>query len=463
MRKRPVVVPSSRSTSGDSNGEDANPPKHHATSEAKSELSTDATPRIIDYYMTTEDRTALPLLLAWLCRGEIGAHELQKPATDLETPTNAQTIWQNVYGSERCESSNRPKKLSESEEFELFLIVMEHGNHLEHSIAPKHLSPDEAPSLFIAYLQRVREEVRGRVVGEICRRFKLACRRSRCIRPETRYYMTGRLPEGDTRESEIIQNCTTTALHECVGIRSYEAVEQLVKHGFVVDARDAKHWTAFGYAQATMQQDRNKEDPHQRPPLTTVNFDALTPQSPNKSRAVRLNRIIGLLEQNTSHAPSSTYAGLGSRSRPISTITAQLPLGWEVSSSKSSKCYIESYTNSLTFKPPRFSLFDDRRLALGYRGMQGDGHTYFLDLIQFITADKLIEAQPFSDSGFGSRFPVYDDRWFLDEPFIAVEEKEDVIGKIRLSSSNGNSNGSGEVVKVGDREYWCTWIAKRLC
>ena len=188
---------------------------------------------------------------------------------------------------------------------------MEHGIHLEHSIVPKHQSPDEAPSLFIAYLQRVREEVRGRVVGEICRRFKLACRRSRCIRPETRYYMTGKLPEGDTKESEIIQNCTTTALHQCVGIRSYEAVEQLVKHGFVVDARDAKHWTALGYARATMQQDRNKEDPHQRPPLTTINFDALTPQSPNKNRAVRLNRIIGLLEQNTSHAPSSTYAGLG--------------------------------------------------------------------------------------------------------------------------------------------------------
>ena len=256
--KRPVVVPSSRLTSGDSIGEDTNPPKHHATSEAKSELSTDAIPRIIDFYMTPEDRTALPLLLAWLCRGEIGAHELQKPATDLETPTNAQTIWQNIYGSERCESSNGPKKLSEYEEFELFLIVMEHGIHLEHSIAPKHQSPDEAPSLFIAYLQRVREEVRGRVVGDICRRFKLACRRSRCIRPETRYYMTGKLPEGDTKESEIIQNCTTTALHQCVGIRNYEAVEQLVKHGFVVNARDAKHWTALGYARATIQQDRNK-------------------------------------------------------------------------------------------------------------------------------------------------------------------------------------------------------------
>lgn len=451
--KRPVVVPSSRPTSGDSIGEDANPSKHHATSEVKSELSTDAIPRIIDYYMTTEGRTALPLLLAWLCRGEIGAHELQKPATDLETPTNAQTIWQSIYGSERCESLNRPKKLNESEELELFLIMMKHGIHLEHSITPKHQSPDEAPSLFIAYLQRVREEVRGRVVGEICGRFKLACRRSRCIRPETRYYMTGKLPEGETKESEIIQNCTTTALHQCVGIRSYEAVEQLVKHGFVVDARDAKHWTALGYARATMQQDCNKEDPHQRPPLTTVNSDALTPQSPNKNRAMELNRIIGLLEQNTSHAPSSTYAGLGSRSQSISKIAAQLPLGWEAHSSKSSKCYIESYTNSLTFKPPCFSLFDDRRLALGYRRMQGDGHTYFLDLIQFITADNLIEAQPISHSAFGSRFPAYDDRWFLDEPFMAVEEKEDVIGQIRLSSSNCNSNGSGEVGKVGYREY----------
>ena len=88
--------------------------------------------------------------------------------------------------------------------------------------------------------------------------------------------------------------------------------------------------------------------------------------------------------------------------------------------------------------------------------MQGYGHSYFLDLIQFITADNLIEAQPISDSAFGSRFPVYDDRWFLDEPFMAVEEKEDVIGQIRLSSNNGNSNDSVDMVKVGDREYWCT-------
>ena len=85
--------------------------------------------------------------------------------------------------------------------------------------------------------------------------------------------------------------------------------------------------------------------------------------------------------------------------------------------------------------------------------MQCDGNTYFFDLIQFITADNLIEAQPISHSAFESRFPVYDDRWFLDEPFMAVEEKEDVIGQIRLSSSNCNSNSSGEVGKVGYREY----------
>lgn len=60
-----------------------------------------------------------------------------------------------------------------------------------------------------------------------------------------------------------------------------------------------------------------------------------------------------------------------------------MPRGWTLS--KSQELYFEHYTQSITSIPPNFGPFDDRRVALGCRRIEGAGQKYYLDLITFIS------------------------------------------------------------------------------
>ena len=61
------------------------------------------------------------------------------------------------------------------------------------------------------------------------------------------------------------------------------------------------------------------------------------------------------------------------------------------------RLYTEFYTQSVTTEPPTFSLFEDRKLALGYRKLVAQGMTYYTDLLQFIGAQN----QPWPLSSYG--------------------------------------------------------------
>lgn len=271
--------------------------------------------------------------LAWLCRGAIGRHEIQQRSS------NRCLLWQCTY--ERPASFDfrhiSRQSLNANARVDRFLLLLENGGHLEDEILP-HLG-----TVFLHFLKTLIEFGKAGYgddrISLICRPFKHLAQQTQTA-PQTRYYMTRELPEN----LDNINDFSTTALYDSVLALHYSAVEQLVRMGFVVNALNDRKMTAY---QIAMRTHRNQ------PSIDTV-------------------RILALLTQSTRHPVPIT---------PLRMDPSTVPLGWEIRSFDISDCgipkkleyFYESFTNSHTFERPKFSLFEDRRLALGYRKILGNG------------------------------------------------------------------------------------------
>ena len=202
--------------------------------------------------------------------------------------------------------------------------------------------------------------------------------------------MTGELPEN----LDDINDFSTTALHDSVLALHYSAVEQLVRMGFVVNALSEKRMTALQIAM----------------------------QIHSKNPSIDIVRILALLKQSTKHPVHIT---------PLGVDPSTVPLGWEIrsldvsdrGSPKKLEYFYESFTNSHTFTRRSFSLFEDRRLALGYRRILGNGQTHYLDLVRFIDPEQS-ESKGESAS---DRQLVFDDDWYRNEPARSEEERSKVV------------------------------------
>lgn len=178
--------------------------------------------------------------LAWLCRGDIGRYEVQQ-----ESPNRA-LIWQCTY--ERPVSFDfrhiSCQSLSAKSRVDRFLLLLENGGHLEDEVAPDH------GTVFFHFLRTLTEFGKAGYgdhrISLICRRFKHLAQQTQTA-SQTRYYMTGELPEN----LDNINDFLTTALHDSVLARHYSAVEQLVRMGFVVNARNDRNLTALQIAMQT--------------------------------------------------------------------------------------------------------------------------------------------------------------------------------------------------------------------
>ena len=299
-----------------------------------------------------------------------------------------QSLWHYVYERDPDWSYH---KANDFQEHDLFLLIVEHGVHLEDPIS-KAFGPElnmtaeprinfrptaPAPygrSLIFAYIQRCHASNRRRVISQICRRFDLISDRPD-ISPRTRYYMTGQPPQ----DCDSLEGFSRTAPHDGVHELDYLVVECLVQVGFIVNARDSSGFTALQCA--------------------------LEVRGSHHGRAlVELDRIISLLEQNQ-HLPQDSVPatpGTGSNSQ-----REGMPRGRTLSTSQ--ELYFEYYTQSITSIPPSFGLFDDRRVAPGCRRIEGAGQTYYLDLITFISKNPSRDKNPISDKAFERRFPTYDE------------------------------------------------------
>jgi hypothetical protein len=210
--------------------------------------------------------------------------------------------------------------------------------------------------------------------------------------------MTGELPELE----ENTKGCSNTALHDSVVAENYMAVEALVRSGFFVDARNKDNKTALYLAlNRREEQQRSAEKQKQKHKHKAPLVDSTT-----------LYRIIALLRQNTTQVLDIDST---------SWTRTEIPLGWErktISSASNDQddstkeIFYDILSRSLTFSKPTFSLYEDRRLALGARRFSASGQTYYLDLFRFIcpsssSYDADIQTSP--------EMEIYDDRWFANE------------------------------------------------
>jgi serine/threonine protein kinase len=323
--------------------------------------------------------------LAWLCRGEIGAWELNNP-------DYAESIMRSILKSPQNFSyfAIRRDQLTTQQRSRYFLLFLEHGIRIEHIGEPS------GATIFLRFLHLSNQFAQSGYgdlsISDICINFKRIAQKQ-CIQSSTRFYMTGALPNRE----ESTTGYWTTALHDSVIAGNYTAVEILVRSGFVVNALNGENKTALYLA---LQQQRDQEK------------QRLSHPGQQQSESTELYRIIALLRQNSAY---------GLRMTALAFEGKDMPMGWEqrslfpTSSSKPIIIYHDILSHSLTFRQPTFSLYEDRRLALGSRRFSASGQTYYLDLLRFISPANVnnIAEQLVSD------IETYDDSWFQREPTIA--------------------------------------------
>lgn len=331
--------------------------------------------------------------LAWLCHGQIGAYELRLEA-------HLKAVFDCILQRPRNFSYfaiRREQQLGVQERSKHFMLLIEHGARIEAVTNP------EGESIFLQFLRLSNEFSRNGYgdlsIPDICVSFKRIARKA-FIAPNTRFYMTGELPELE----ENTKGCTNTALHDSVVAESYVAVEALVRSGFFVDARNKDNKTAL-YLALDQREEQQRSAAQQKQ----------KPKSRQKASLVdstTLYRIIALLKQNTTQALDIDST---------SGTSTEIPLGWERKTLTSTgnnheeptkEVFYDILSTSLTFSKPTFSLYEDRRLALGARRFSASGQTYYLDLFRFIcpsssSYDADIQTSP--------EMEIYDDRWFANE------------------------------------------------
>ena len=365
------------------------------------------------------------LIFSWLCRGSIGA-------TELENAKNLRGLWQTVF------VKSWQQAMDASQRLELFLLCLENGIHLEDPVikllrrdvrgkSGRYVDltgPEPAmKSLLFSFMRLWGPHIENRVIDQICSHFARTKERD-CISPRTRYYMTGQLPV----HLDSLDGFSRTALHDSIYENSYVAVEALIRAGFVVSAEDSCGQTALERA---VELKKNPAGFHidRRAALASIRAthgnDYPLPAYSRSTNFNQLDRIINLLEQNQG---IGSIRNLPSKA-PDTNRDSHPPRGWELMTGN--KIYLETYTESLTLQPPDFSLLEDRRLALGYRRFTGgEGQTYHLDLITFLDSNTGGLPDRAEDRLWQRRLPVHDDAWYAAETFMPVEAQMDVVGRI---------------------------------
>ena len=353
---------------------------------------------------SSESKTALACyrnicdyrILAWLTRGPIGKKELE----ELRDKQNGLWDWMTLYipsGSPRHfqEFGYRPS-IRESDQFAMlknmmshFRLLIECGYPIDELILDGRGTPK---TVWLLFLETARSWQTLDEQGYLD--LTSLCGYLLCVASETetteqyRYFLTGKgLPEiyedGSPAETSTFR---TTLLHESVLADWYPAVEALTLQGFNVNALDG-----------------NGKTPIQ---LALESKDSKDPQE------IHTLRIIALLEQNKSIWDRSDFS-----SRRLE---SSLPLGWKTEilpeESGDRSLFFEKHFGGLTFKRPTFSLFQDQRLALGFRKVSLPGQTYYLDLIRFFQKDTT------SPSQIAQPTRIFTLQWYIND--IRATNKE---------------------------------------
>lgn len=314
-------------------------------------------------------------ILAWLCRGPTGEQDLrymkQRP----------HLLWNWMLELKRVAKSPQGSYLRsrlQSHLIDRFDLLVERGCRVDHMMLDEGV-PRSVWQLFLENTVATSHSHRNSPSGtaRICT--ILIGAGSRSTDASYKYYLTGRDLADQSDDSFGTNDATfkTTILHESTLAHCYAAVEALTLQGFEVNALDSDGKSAHRLA-CTWKREHGYE-------------------TASNDRSYENSRIIALLEQNGSIWDAVDYS-------------TELPLGWKAITTRGGHgddtVYCEKHFDGITFKKPTFSLFQDHRLALGFRTMYSRGQTYYLDLLRFLQPD----AQEILPAGRDTR--IFTAEWY---------------------------------------------------
>lgn len=320
--------------------------------------------------LALQARPALEVsILAWLCQGPVGLEEVGKLEPTYQT-------WRNLLDS---------RYLSESERLERFLLLLQYGARIENSYE------FGEGSLLMRFGDSIRHVNHGPAMREICSNFNEVKERS-YINSETHHYMTG---QGPPRSYYI-----RTILSDVVHGLNLAAAQEVVQAGFFLSSSTSRQLMAH------------------------VN-EAVQSYGTREASALA-SGFLKLLGQRR-----DTLSLSASSDQPLD----EVPLGWERikigSPEVYSYCYRDILSTSLTFRKPRFSLLEQRFVAVGFLNDAVQNETpqqqYMLDMAGFISPESVRDMREKIGQKMAARFPIYDDAWFKVECYND-EDQPDILG-----------------------------------
>ena len=289
--------------------------------------------------------------IAWLCKGPVGRREL--------TNSLKSSLWRTTF-----EATDSPT--SRARRIQIIALLLQMGAEVDDCVSDA--GPITAFGRILRKLvtENLQEAESFEITILICRHFKRAAMRSDS--PQSRYFFTGELP--DESDLDEVGAFLTTALHEAVLACSYPAVQYLLSGHFPIYIQNQRGQTPFELANSM--------------PLETIS---------SGNRLIKESRrILDMIRRTAS----------------TDNVQSNLPLGWTVKHLLSGrKIYEELHTNSITFRAPRFSLWQERRLTLGFKQLSSIGQGFLIDLVRFVGSDLEAFDEGLSDESF-----IFDDRWF---------------------------------------------------
>lgn len=290
--------------------------------------------------------------LAWLCRGPVGRREIIN--------SKRHFLWRTAY-----ETTDSP--ISKASRIQRIALLLQMGAKVEDCVS--NVAPTTAFGRILRNIvtDNLQKAERLEITMLVCRHSRRAAMRSGS--PQSRYFFTGELPD----ESDVDEDGAffTTALHEAVSACSYLAVQYLLSYHFPIYVQNRQGQTPFLLAESMAKSVAKDGD------------------QPSRGHSIKLS--------GESRATASTDADRWN-----------LPLGWTAKDLSSGRyVYEELHTNSITFKAPKFSLWQERRLTLGFKQLSSVGQSFLIDLVRFVVSDT--EA---FDEGSSEKGLTFDDSWF---------------------------------------------------
>ena len=289
--------------------------------------------------------------IAWLCKGPVGKREI--------TNSMKSSLWRTTY--EATDGST-----SRARRIQIIALLLQMGAEVDDCVS------DAGPITAFGRILRnlvtedLQEAERYETSILVCRHFKRAAVRSGS--PQSRYFSTGELP--DESDLDEVGAFLTTALHEAVLACSYPAVQYLLSCHFPIYIQNRQGQTPFELAESM-------------PRDTTSSRIKLNQES---------RRILEMIRRTAS----------------TDIVKSKLPFGWTVKHLLSGRqVYEELHTNSITFRAPSFSLWQERRLTLGFKQLSSIGQSFLIDLVRFVGSGPESFDEGSSDESF-----IFDDRWF---------------------------------------------------